>query len=359
MATVLARKHFKVLLVDMKWATGDLAILLDLKPLHSLADLCSNAARMDRVMLERRAARHDSGIHLLAPLHNFSEFHQVTSEGIQQTLTLARELFSHVLVDLDFSDRAEEAQVLRQASLILLVLRLDFSSLRNAQQALAYLEHLGVNRERVRIVVNRHGQPREAPCRQGRGGPGRQFFHLIPEDARTVNGANNNGVPLVLEYPSARWPAVSPPWFKVSTGMFPSIRESHDATGNPRRRQTLERPDSGGPLPPAEEGTPPAAHLQHRPRGPADDERRGTATGGPPGGRGAVPAQFVAPQPERARPPGQRSARRDLRAGAARSPDARSDASRDILVNGPKTVYVERQRPAGADRRRLQRRRAT
>ena len=188
----------------MKWATGDLAILLDLKPLHSLADLCSNAARMDRVMLERSVARHDSGIHLLAPLHNFSEFHQVTSEGIQQTLTLARELFSHVLVDLDFSYRAEEAQVLRQASLILLVLRLDFSSLRNAQQALAYLEHLGVNRERVRIVVNRHGQPRRGPAAKAEEALGVKFFHLIPEDARTVNGANNNGVPLVLEYPSAK-----------------------------------------------------------------------------------------------------------------------------------------------------------
>ena len=53
-------------------------------------------------------------------------------------------------------------------------------------------------------MVNRHGQPREVPAAKAEEALGVKFFHLIPEDARTVNGANNNGVPLVLEYPSAK-----------------------------------------------------------------------------------------------------------------------------------------------------------
>src|SRR5262249_51514978 len=44
-ATVLAKEHKSTLLLDLKLTSGDLAALLDLKPTHTLADLCVNAAR--------------------------------------------------------------------------------------------------------------------------------------------------------------------------------------------------------------------------------------------------------------------------------------------------------------------------
>src|SRR5262245_15742341 len=64
---VLAKAHKSVLLFDLKLETGDLAALLNLKPTHTLADLCQNAARMDRVMFQRSLVAHASGVQLLAP----------------------------------------------------------------------------------------------------------------------------------------------------------------------------------------------------------------------------------------------------------------------------------------------------
>src|SRR5215471_7100123 len=63
LATVLAGKHGGVLLCDLKLTTGDLASLLDVQPTHTLAELCENAARMDRIMLQRSLIRHSSGVH--------------------------------------------------------------------------------------------------------------------------------------------------------------------------------------------------------------------------------------------------------------------------------------------------------
>src|SRR5262249_54899068 len=60
-ATVLAQEHKTALLFDMKLERGDLAPLLDLRPTHTLADLCQNAAHMDRSMFESSLARHKSG----------------------------------------------------------------------------------------------------------------------------------------------------------------------------------------------------------------------------------------------------------------------------------------------------------
>ena len=50
---------------------------------------------------------------------------------------------------------------LRQASAVLLVFRLDFTSLRNVRRIVDHLEGAGVSRHGVRFVVNRYGQPNE------------------------------------------------------------------------------------------------------------------------------------------------------------------------------------------------------
>jgi pilus assembly protein CpaE len=202
-AAVLAKEHKSSLLIDLKLQTGDLAALLDLKPVYTLAELCQNADQMDRVMFERSLVRHAGGTHLLAPPRAFADIVHVTAAGVRQALSLGRGLFPYVVVDLDHTFGEEQAEVLRQTDIVLLVLRLDFTSLRHAQRTLDYLAKLGVTDDRVRVVVNRHGQPKEVPAAKAEQALGRKIFHLVPEDAKTVNRANNNGVPVVLDAPSA------------------------------------------------------------------------------------------------------------------------------------------------------------
>jgi pilus assembly protein CpaE len=203
-ATVLAKEHKSVLLLDMKLAAGDLANLLDLKPTHTLADLCQNVARMDRIMFERSLVQHASGVRLLAPPRAFADIEYVTAEGVAQALSLARSLFPYLVADLDHSFRPEQLEILRHADVILLVIRLDFASLCNGRRTLDYLEHLGIHRDRVHLVVNRYGQPKEIPAAKAEQALGRKIFAYVPDDPKTINRANNNGVPVVLESPSAK-----------------------------------------------------------------------------------------------------------------------------------------------------------
>jgi pilus assembly protein CpaE len=204
LATVLAKEHKRAALLDLKHANGNLADLLDLKPAHTLADLCAGTARMDRAMLERSLVRHDSGVHLLAPPEHFGDAAHVTPEGVRQAVSLARDLFPYVVADLDYGFRDTEAQLLRQADVVVLVLRLDFSALRHTQRALEYLRHLGVQPDRVRVVANCYGRPKEVPARKAEEALGMKIYHYVPDDPKTVNRANNNGVPLVLESPWAK-----------------------------------------------------------------------------------------------------------------------------------------------------------
>jgi pilus assembly protein CpaE len=203
-ATALAAKHKSALLLDLKLHHGDLSALLDLKPAHNLAELCRNEGGFDRSMFERSLAAHPSGVRLLAPPPQFSDVGLVSVEGVRQVLNLGRTLFPYVVVDLDNSFAPEQVQALQHADVILLVMRLDFTCLRNARRTLDYLDHLGIGRDRVRVVANRYGQAKEVPAKQAEEALGVRIAHYIPEDAKTVNRANNNGTPVVQESPSAR-----------------------------------------------------------------------------------------------------------------------------------------------------------
>jgi pilus assembly protein CpaE len=203
-ATVLAKEHKSALLLDLKLAAGDLAALLDLKPTHSLADLCANVNRMDRVLFERSLVQHSSGVRLLAPPLQVGDIEHVTAEGVGKVLNMALALFPYVVVDLDHNFHAEELEVLRQCELILVIFRLDFASLRNTRRTIEHLERQGIDRDRLRLVVNRYGQPKEVPYAKAEEALGVKIFHFVPDDPRSVNRANNNGVPVVIESPSAR-----------------------------------------------------------------------------------------------------------------------------------------------------------
>jgi pilus assembly protein CpaE len=204
LATLLAKEYQSACLFDLKLEAGDLSSLLDLKPSYTLADLCQNAARMDRVMFEQSLVRHASGVHLLAPPRVLADVAYITPQGVRQAVSLGRALFPYVIADLDHTFREEQVQVLRLADVILLVLRLDFAALRNARRTLDYLAQLGISSERVRVVVNRYGQPREVPADKAEGALGLKIAHYIPDEPKTVNRCNNNGVPAVLEFPRAR-----------------------------------------------------------------------------------------------------------------------------------------------------------
>jgi pilus assembly protein CpaE len=203
-ATVLAREHQKSALIDLKLESGDLAALLDLKPTHTLAELCLNADRMDRVMFEHSLARHSSGIYLLAPPRTLADVESVVPEGVRRAVYMARQLFAYVVVDLDHTYREVQTQTLQQADLVLIVFRLDFTSLRNTRRVLDHFERLGIPPSRVRLIVNRYGQPKELPAAKAEEALGMKVCHWVPDDPKVINRANNNGVPVVVENPTAK-----------------------------------------------------------------------------------------------------------------------------------------------------------
>ena len=221
-----AKEAKPVGLVDLKLEAGDLASLLDLKPSHTLADLCQNITRLDRTMFERSLAQHPAGIRLLAAPQHLGDVARVRPEGIAQAITLARAEFPAVIADVPATFREESKVVLRQADIIMIVTRLEFSSLRNVRKAFEALEGLDILPDKIRLVVNRYGQPQEVPYAKAEEALGRKVFFYIPEDAKAVNRANNHGAPVVTEAPTAK---VSKALTQLAIALAPPKRRRSDA----------------------------------------------------------------------------------------------------------------------------------
>src|SRR5207237_10501921 len=84
------------------------------------------------------------------------------------------------------------------------VTRLEFTSLRSCRRILEYFQDLELPTGKVRLVVSRFGQPSELPVDDAEEALGQKLTHFIPEDAKTVNGANNIGIPVVTHAPNTR-----------------------------------------------------------------------------------------------------------------------------------------------------------
>jgi len=204
LAVLMAKQLGSVALFDLKLETGDLAALLDLKPTYSLADLSKNLERLDEVLLRRTLVEHSSGGHLLASPNVLADVDAVKLDGVRRTIGLARLAFPAIVVDLDHRFDPVQVEILRQADVVVVVLRLDFTSLKNTTRFLDHLNGLGIPIERVRLVVNKAGQPREVPLAKAEEALKHKVFLSIPDEPKVVNRANNHGVPVVLDAPSSK-----------------------------------------------------------------------------------------------------------------------------------------------------------
>lgn len=229
LATALARQHKQAALVDLRLEAGDLAPLLDLKPQHTLANLCDNWPHLDQSLLEQSMTKHSSGVHLLAAPQQFSEIANLSADQIRDTLLLARSSYEYVVADLGHPTQPLQAEAVLVADVVLVVFRLDFTSLCNAHRILNYLNELGVERDRIQLIANRCGQPREIPTDRAAQVLGVPTLFYIPEDLKAVNVANNNGIPVLLDAPSSR---ISKSLFSLAMSVNGSARRhvnTHEA----------------------------------------------------------------------------------------------------------------------------------
>ncbi len=190
----------RVCIIDLDLAFGDVAIMLQLVPEKTIADLIPVADRIDETGVRQMLTPYCPGVDaMLAPVQP-AVAEEVTRDLVADLIELARAMFDYVVIDTPphFNDVVLAA--LDASHLYVLVATPDLPALKNLRVTLDMFEMLDYQRDHRVVVLNR------ADARVGLTAADIERVIRVPiashvPSSRDVPISVNKGVPIVLDSP--------------------------------------------------------------------------------------------------------------------------------------------------------------
>jgi pilus assembly protein CpaE len=195
----------RVALVDGGLQFGDVGVLLNLNPKNNtIADVAREMIGGDLETLESTLVDHSSGIRVLMAPPSPEMADLVTPDHLGRIVAALRQ--SHDLVVIDSTALLQDATLafFDQSDVILAVLTLEITNIKNIRQFLALVDQLGYPEDKVQLVLNRADSGYGIRLQDVESSVGRKITHQVVSDGRTVVFALNRGVPFVVAAPQAR-----------------------------------------------------------------------------------------------------------------------------------------------------------
>jgi pilus assembly protein CpaE len=200
LAVAAAQSGKRVGLIDASFQFGDVGVLLNLNPRNkSIADLAGElqgggeAESLDTFMIS-----HSSGIRVLLAPPSPEQAELIGPGPIKKVIERARQDFDLIVVDCPSSFNDSTLAVLDEADLILTLLTLEITSVKNMRLFLEVCEQLGYGPEKIRLVLNRADSTLGIRVADVEHSIGRKVDHTIVSDGRSVVYALNRGVPFFM-----------------------------------------------------------------------------------------------------------------------------------------------------------------
>ena len=200
LAVAAAQDGKRVALVDSSFQFGDVGVLLNLNPRNkSIADLAGELQAGEQYdSLDSFLVAHSSGVRVLLAPPTPEQAELVNPAAVKQVLQALRNENDLVVVDCPSNFNESTLAVLDEADLILTLLTLEITSVKNMRLFLEVCEQLGYGPEKIRLVLNRADSTLGIRVADVEHSIGRKIDHTIVSDGRSVVYALNRGVPFFL-----------------------------------------------------------------------------------------------------------------------------------------------------------------
>jgi pilus assembly protein CpaE len=200
LAVAAAQSGKRVALVDASFQFGDVGVLLNLNPRNkSIADLASELQAGEQYdSLEGFLVTHSSGVRVLLAPPVPEQAELIGPASVKKVLEALRSEHDLIVVDCPSSFNETTLAVLDEADLILTLLTLEITSVKNMRLFLEVCEQLGYGPEKIRLVLNRADSTLGIRVADVEHSIGRKVDHTIVSDGRSVVYALNRGVPFFL-----------------------------------------------------------------------------------------------------------------------------------------------------------------
>ena len=189
----------KVVIMDGSFQFGDVGVLLNLNPRSkSIADLIPELDAGELDSIDTFLINHTAGIRVLLAPPSPETAEMITAAGVKKVVETLRRDHDLVVVDCTSYFNDTTLAILDAADVILTMLSLEITSIKNMRLFLEVAEQLGYESGKVRLILNRADSALGIRVADVEHSIGRKVDETIVSDGRSVVYALNRGVPFFL-----------------------------------------------------------------------------------------------------------------------------------------------------------------
>lgn len=207
LATVDKKNPPSVCLIDFDLQYGSVATFLDLPRREAVYEMLSDTESMDDEIFGQSLVTFEETLSVLTCPAEMLPLDIITSEDVTRILTIARNQFDYVIIDMPSTLVQWTEAVLNQAHIYFTLLELDMRCAQNALRFKRALQSEELPIEKLRYVLNR------APKFTDLSGKSRVkrlaesldiFVDLqLPDGGKPITQANDHGLPLASSAPKS------------------------------------------------------------------------------------------------------------------------------------------------------------
>ncbi len=190
----------RVLLVDLDLQFGDITVVLDLKPEHTIADALKADTKVDGTALKVFLTKRNDGLYVLAAPASPEDGEQVPEGLVHRSVGLLAEEFPFVVVDTAAGLTEQTLAALELSTDLVFVCDLSASAARGMRKVLDALDRLGMTTQTRHFVVNRADSKVGLELAEVAALVGMPVDFKLPS-SRAVAYSMNEGVPLIESTP--------------------------------------------------------------------------------------------------------------------------------------------------------------
>lgn len=193
----------RVAIVDLATQLGDVAMMMDVVPERTIADLVDMTRSLEPEMLDSFLSTHPSGVKVLAAPMEIDHHTPPSPAMVRQIVEGLAKTCDYVVIDGDYLLTPVLWAALELTTVIFMLTSADASSIRNARQFLEVLRAEGYGDDKVKLVVNYPYQENGVATGELSRILNYPIFWKMPHDG-TCSQCINLGQPFVQARPKAK-----------------------------------------------------------------------------------------------------------------------------------------------------------
>ena len=188
----------KVVLLDLNLAFGDQAILLGLSQDRNIHLLTKSTQPLNIKRIEEQLTTHSSGLKVLLPPAVPELAELIRPEFVESIIEILKSHYDFIIVDTHNQLSELELRILENSDLIMLMMTMELTFIKNTKILLDLLGRMKIPRERIKVVLNRAFKSMGLEPSKVEKSLRYAISHFIPSEGNIVVPSVNQGVPFVL-----------------------------------------------------------------------------------------------------------------------------------------------------------------